>query len=99
MVTAMAPAAHVRSLLRFRTGCHGLPRDLGSRAQVPRSQRLCTLCHDGPGDYLECTALSVVRAEYTSRLTFHGTLREFMWLNHTPHVASSVHRLLEYFVT
>ena len=46
----------VQALLRFRLGCHNLPRDVGSRTAVPRSQRFCTVCHVGqPGDeYHRC---------------------------------------------
>ena len=40
----------VKSLLRFRTGCHGLPRDVGSMTAVPRCDRICTLCAAGLGD-------------------------------------------------
>ena len=34
----------VQSLLRFRLGCHNLPRDVGTRTAIPRSQRFCHAC-------------------------------------------------------
>ena len=34
----------VQGFLRFRLGCHNLPRDVGSRTAVPRSQRFCHEC-------------------------------------------------------
>ena len=37
----------VQALLRFRLGCHNLPRDVGSRTAVPRSQRFGTMCQVG----------------------------------------------------
>ena len=41
----------VQTLLRFRLGCHNLPRDVRSRTAVPRSQKICPVCHVGhPGN-------------------------------------------------
>ena len=34
----------------FRTGCHGLPKDIGSQTGVPRRQSLCQLCGADYGD-------------------------------------------------
>ena len=42
--------AAMQRLLRFRTGCHGLPKDIGSQSDVPRHQRVCQLCGTGFGD-------------------------------------------------
>ena len=46
--------AAMQRLLRFRTGFHGLPKDIGSQsgAGVPRHQRVCQLC--GPGLARHC---------------------------------------------
>ena len=50
--------------LRFRTGCQGLPRDVGGpwpHPCVPRHQRICPLCAGGLGEEMhlefECIAL------------------------------------------
>ena len=57
--------AAMQRLLRFRTGCHGLPRDLGSQQGVARRDRICPLCRAGVGDEMhlvfECTALQDLR--------------------------------------
>ena len=45
----LTPAA-LQRFLRFRTGCHGLPKDIGSQSGVPRHQRVCQLCGTGFGD-------------------------------------------------
>jgi len=73
----------VQALLGFRLGCHNLPRDVGSRTAVPRSQRLCTVCHVGqPGDEYhlvsECQGLQHIRDRYPG-LFEHRTMVQFMW--------------------
>ena len=52
----------MQRLLRFRMGCHKLPRDTGCWLRVPRLNRFCTLCQQGVlGDekhlVFECPAL------------------------------------------
>ena len=58
----------MQRLLRFRTGCHGLPRDVGGHQGVPRHQRICPLCAGGLGDEMhlvfECTALQDLRVSF-----------------------------------
>jgi hypothetical protein len=97
VIEACIPPPHLQSLLRFRMGCHGLPRDVGSRLQIPRADRLCRLCHSGPGDeqhvVFECAALEHVRREYPS-LAFTGTMRGFMWQGRVCHLAAFVHQVL-----
>ena len=51
--------AAMQRLLRFRTGCHGLPKDIGSQSGVPRHQRVCQLCGTGFGDELHLVFVSV----------------------------------------
>ena len=46
MTLPLTPAAMQR-FLRFRTGCHGLPENVGSQSGVPRHQRVCQLCGFG----------------------------------------------------
>ena len=66
-----------------RMGCHNLPRDMGSRTAVPRSQRLCTVCQVGqPGDeyhqVFECQGLHHIRDKYPG-LFEQRTMVQFMW--------------------
>ena len=53
--------AAMQRLLRFRTGCHGLPKDIGSQSGVPRHQRVCQICGTGFGDEIhlvfQCAAM------------------------------------------
>ena len=64
-------AACMKSLLRFRMGCHRMPRDEGSwaRPSVPRLQRVCRLCTTGTlGDekhlVFECPELQCFREQW-----------------------------------
>ena len=73
----------MQRVLRFRTGCHGLPRDVGGHQGVPRRQSICPLCAGGLGDEIhlvfECTALQdiwVSLAPLFERATF---MQQFMW--------------------
>ena len=84
----------VRQLLRFRMGCHGLPRDTGSWARIPRADRVCALC--GPaslGDekhlVFECPHLQHIRDQYAS--LFHcSTMKQFFWQDDIVSVAKFV---------
>ena len=61
--------------MRFRTGCHGLPKDIGSQSGVPRHQRVCQLCGIGCGVELylvfECAAMADLRGRFPD--IFRGT--------------------------
>ena len=77
------PARCVTQMLRFRMGCHGLPRDTGSWARIPRADRVCTLC--GPGSLgdekhlvFECPHLQPIRDKYPS-LFQCPTMLQFFW--------------------
>ena len=75
----------VQSLLRFRLGCHNLPRDVGTRTAIPRSQRFCHVCSVGqPGDeyhlVFECRGLQRIRDRYPGLFGHHAeTMIQFMW--------------------
>ena len=56
----------MQRFLRFRMGCHKLPRDVGAWAGIPRLQRICNMCqHHIIGDekhlVFECPALQDLR--------------------------------------
>ena len=73
----------MQRLLRFRTGCHGLPRDVGGHSGVPRHQRICPLCAGGLGDEMhlvfECTALQDLRVTFAALFQRATTMKQFMW--------------------
>ena len=76
------PYRVVNRFLRFRTGCHGLPSDVGAHQGVPRERRFCTLCRQGVGDELhlvfECAALQDLRAQMPGIFLGVTTMRGFM---------------------
>ena len=86
----------VRALLRFRLGCHNLPRDVGSRNAIPRAQRICQICHSGfPGDELhlvfECQGLQCIRDKYPHLFGQHArTMLQFIWQTDLHGVASFI---------
>ena len=88
-----------KSLLRFCTGCHGLPRDVGSMTAVPRCDRICTLCAAGLGDEMhmlfECEALRNLWEVHAD--LFQGVLsvKEFMWQHNMSGVAVYVDKCLK----
>ena len=48
-LTSPLTHAAMQRFLRFRTGCHEPPKDIGSQSGVPRHQRVCQLCGTGFG--------------------------------------------------
>ena len=79
------PSLHaaMQRFLRFRTGCHGLPKDIGSQFGVPRHQRVCQLCGTGLGDEMhlvfECAAMTDLRGQFPDIFQPHQTMQQFMW--------------------
>ena len=75
--------AAMQRFLRFRTGCHGLPKDVGSQSGVPRHQRVCQLCGTGFGDEMhlvfECAAMADLRGQFPHIFQPHQTKQQFMW--------------------
>ena len=73
----------MQRFLRFHTGCHGLPKDIGSKSGVPRHQRVCQLCGTGFGDELhlvfECAAMADLRGHFPDIVEAHQTMQQFMW--------------------
>ena len=88
----------VKSLLRFRTGCLGLPRDIGSRTGVARCDRICTLCSVGLGDEMhmifECEQLCDLREAHAGLFRGITTMKEFMWQRDLHGVAAFVDQCL-----
>jgi hypothetical protein len=76
-------ASCIKKVLRFRMGCHGLPRDSGSWAGVPRADRVCRFCGIGSlGDerhlVFECPHLQSIRDRF-SGLFRVSTMKQFFW--------------------
>jgi hypothetical protein len=61
-------SSRAHQLLRFRLGCHSLPRVVGRRTGIPRHLRHCALCNQGVGDekhlVFDCIALSHLRSRF-----------------------------------
>ena len=95
-------AACVKGLLRFRMGCHRLPRDEGSwiRPQVPRLDRVCRLCATGTlGDekhlISECAELQCLRTQWAHLFQGPQTMQAFMWQDDKIGVAKFVNACLQ----
>ena len=75
--------AAMQRLLRFRMGCHGLPKDSGSQLGVPRHQRVCQLTGFGFGDEMhlvfECAMMADLRGPFPDIFQAHQTMQQFMW--------------------
>ena len=76
-------ASRLRQVLKFRMGCHGLPRDSGSWTGVPRVDRVCRFCGTGSmGDerhvVFECPHLQSIRDKYAGLVSV-STMVQFFW--------------------
>ncbi len=65
---------------RIRMGCHGLPRDSGSWAGIPRADVVCSLCGVGSvGDekhlVFECPHLQSIRDTFQALFTVSITIQ------------------------
>lgn len=75
----------LRTFLRFRSGCHGLPNDVGRRDGTPRLRRFCPKCDDRVlGDeyhlVFECPAVAHLRLRYAALFVPQGqTMLQFLW--------------------
>ena len=96
-------AKTVCSFIRFRSGCSGLPVDTGRWAEprVPRSQRVCQLCHSGQvcdekHVVFECSMLAGLRDKYRRLFGVNTqTMLQFMWQKDIAGVASFVSDCLD----
>jgi hypothetical protein len=94
----------MRQFLRFRMGCHGLPRDNAGWGpqRVPRMHRTCQKCTSGQvGDerhlVFECTALQPIRNKYADLFRVAPlTMRQFMWQPDLLRVALFVVECMDY---
>ena len=90
----------LRRFLRFRTGYHELPIDMGSRGKdpIPRQERLCKLCEGGLGDELhlvfDCPALQDIRDQYAHLFVGASSMAQFVWQQPLQDIAHFVHRCL-----
>ena len=87
----------MKGLLRFRMGCHRLPRDEGSwaRPRVPGLERICHLCATGTlGDekhlIFECPELQCFREQWPHLFEGPQTMLAFMWQDDLIGVANFV---------
>ena len=93
----------VKSFLRFRSGCSGLPVDAGRFLGVPRQARVCPLCSslDPCDEYhlvFDCSALADLRIRHGSLYTIGTlTMQRFMWQKDTKSVALFVFEALQRF--
>ena len=79
-------AACMKGLLRFRMGCHRLPRGEGAwvRPRVPRLERVCQLCAahtlgDEKHLVFECPELQCFREKWPQLFQGQQTTQAFMW--------------------
>jgi len=94
----------MQRFLRFRMGCHGLPRDTGSWTRTPRSTRTCQLCSltslgDEKHFVFECPAFQSVRDTYRHLFVGDPTMRQFMWQDDLVGVAKFVDACMEMMYT
>ena len=90
----------LQRFLRFRMGCHGLPRDTGSWTHTPRTARTCQLCSlHSLGDekhlVFECPALHCLRDTYQHLFVGDPTMRQFLWQHDLVGVAKFIDACLE----
>jgi len=101
VLTAPVPQKVLRSFIRFRLGCHGLPIDIGRQQSIPRSERLCTRCNAGIiGDehhlIFTCSAVAEVRRQYLHLFSLRQrSVQQFMWQRDMADVVWFIHLALE----
>ena len=98
---AHIPSSTLRTFIRFRLGCHGLPVEVGRQEGIPRSNRLCSRCSTGlVGDehhlIFTCPAVEHVRRQFPQlfRIDRRAVLL-FMWQRDLVGVATFVALALE----
>lgn len=97
-------ARRLQTFLRFRMGCHGLPRDNAcwGPQRVSRMHRICLKCTSNQvGDerhlVFECTALQPIRDKYADLFQVAPlTMRQFMWQPDLLRVALFVVECIDY---
>ena len=92
-------ASCMKGLLRFRMGCHRLPRDEGSWIGSPRLERVCHLCATGTvGDekhlIFECPELQCFREQWPHLFQGPQTMLDFMWQDDLIGVAKYINACL-----
>ena len=92
----------LRTLLRFRTGCHGLPVDVlrRGRNRVQRHLRVCSVCGSGQvcdEQHLvfECGALQHLRLQRAHLFGSCATMQQFMWQADLAGVAGFISEALD----
>ena len=102
---AHIPPRTLKTFIRFRLGCHGLPVEVGRREGVPRCARLCTRCSTGiVGDehhlLFTCPAVEHIRTQFPQLFQI-GTraVQTFMWQRDLAGVATFVSLALQAYHT
>ena len=92
----------MKGLLRFRMGCHRLPRDEGAwvRPRVPRLERVCQLCAahtlgDEKDLVFECPELQCFREKWSHLFQGQQTMQAFMWQDDLIGVAKFVNACMQ----
>ncbi len=94
----------LRTFLRFRAGCHGLPIDDGRRGGIPRPLRLCSRCRVAVGDerhlVFECPALDHLRTRYAPLFALPDqTMLQFLWQRDMVSIAYFVRDALHFLLS
>jgi hypothetical protein len=101
---AHIPPQILKAFIGFRLGSHDLPVEVGRRAGVPRSARLCPRCSTGiVGDehhlLFTCPAVEHIRSQFPQLFNGPRSVLAFMWQPDLNAVATFVSLALEAYRT
>jgi hypothetical protein len=101
---AHIPPKTLKTFIRFRLGCHGLPVAVGRHEGIPRSARLCSRCSTrivGDEHHLlfTCPVVEHVRRQFPQLFRGPRAVLAFMWQRDLVGVATFVSLALEAYNT